>query len=105
VLLLQRSSKETFFPGYYDLPGGKVDFGENPQEAVTRELREETGLIGFEKEIYNAWNWISNYRGTCTQFISISFFVQCLDMSNLRLEQEFENYVWASKKDLDIFEY
>jgi ADP-ribose pyrophosphatase YjhB (NUDIX family) len=33
-------------PGAWTLPGGGVDFGEDPAAAVLRELEEETGLTG-----------------------------------------------------------
>ena len=39
VLLLRRSKKEKFLPGYFELPGGKVDFGENPEKALERSKR------------------------------------------------------------------
>lgn len=32
------------YKGKWDLPGGKIDFGETPLEALERELMEETGL-------------------------------------------------------------
>lgn len=30
--------------GYYDIPGGKIEEGETPEEAAIREMQEETGL-------------------------------------------------------------
>lgn len=30
--------------GYYDIPGGKIEEGENPEETAIREMKEETGL-------------------------------------------------------------
>ena len=30
--------------GYYDIPGGKIEDGESPEETAIREMKEETGL-------------------------------------------------------------
>ena len=30
--------------GYYDMPGGKIEEGELPEEAAIREIKEETGI-------------------------------------------------------------
>ena len=43
-MLIRRSQSETFLPGMYELPGGKVVFGETPRNALVREFREETQI-------------------------------------------------------------
>lgn len=44
-MLLCRSSKELpRWQGQWTLPGGGLDFGEHPENAVVREILEETGL-------------------------------------------------------------
>ena len=43
-LLLCRLNMGCTEAGYWTLPGGGLDWGEPPEDAVVRELREETGL-------------------------------------------------------------
>jgi 8-oxo-dGTP diphosphatase len=44
ILLLRRSGTSKTNPGKWEIPGGKVDQGENFSDALFREVREETGL-------------------------------------------------------------
>lgn len=44
-ILLARASRSSDFPGEWSLPGGGVDHGEHPEQAITREFLEETGLV------------------------------------------------------------
>ena len=43
-LVTKRSKEETTYPEYWDIPGGLVEYGELPREAVIRETKEEVGL-------------------------------------------------------------
>ncbi len=43
-LLITKRLANTFYPGYWELPGGKLDPGEAPAAAAVREAREELGV-------------------------------------------------------------
>jgi 8-oxo-dGTP diphosphatase len=50
VLLTQRKSG-THLAGAWEFPGGKVEAGEDPREALARELREELGIEAIAGEV------------------------------------------------------
>lgn len=51
VLFLQRSHEP--FKGYWVLPGGYVEYDEDPKDTIVREVKEETGLtVKLEEAIY-----------------------------------------------------
>ena len=50
------------FKGSWDLPGGKADFGETPEEALYREIEEETGLKIKSSVLFKAVSYIFKYK-------------------------------------------
>lgn len=50
-LLLTRVSATGFPAGWWALPGGGVEHGESPHDAVLRELHEETGLAAASSRL------------------------------------------------------
>ena len=50
-VLLARMAPGSADAGRWTLPGGGVEFAEHPDDAVLRELREETGLIGERGQV------------------------------------------------------
>ena len=45
VLMCHRHPDRRWYPGIWDLPGGHIEEGEQPNEALVRELEEELGII------------------------------------------------------------
>lgn len=58
ILMVRRRNPPN--AGRWTLPGGKVEPGESLQEAVVRELREETGVIGVPRNVVTAIDVISH---------------------------------------------
>ena len=52
-LVTRRSPTNDFLPNLFDLPGGTVEFGEDPDKALEREIFEETSLkVKIDRPVY-----------------------------------------------------
>ena len=54
-ILLQKRKGSKLWPGYYALPAGHIDEGENQYDALIREAREELGINIDPKKIINSY--------------------------------------------------
>lgn len=59
ILLIQKARGP--HKGKWDLPGGTIEFGEEPYAALKREFAEETGIIGIKVTIHDAISYTMIY--------------------------------------------
>ena len=71
VLVLRRSPSKDHAPGEWETGSGRVEAGETPEQAVHREVREETGL---QVDVMGPVDTFHFYRGaSCEETIGITF--------------------------------
>ena len=63
MLLCRLSQQVGVNPGAWTLPGGGIDFGEDPEDAVVREFQEETGLTVKVVELVSVNSLADNVPG------------------------------------------
>lgn len=88
VLLLKRG-KGQHCGGFWSFPGGKIEAGEQAQQAAMRELKEETGLSA------TCWQSVGEYSYAYPDRLLHFFLFTCV-CDNITLLQTETPHVWTS---------
>jgi mutator protein MutT len=83
---------------FYELPGGRMEFGETAEETLIREVKEETSFTVEPVKLLDTWNFVeSDYQVT-----GIIYFCNIKDGS-LKLSDEHDRYEWLefNEENLD----
>ena len=95
VLLCHRSADRQWYPDTWDLPGGHIEEGETPENALVRELREELGISLAEPlgrhSFYRATDELEMWVWTAGEWIG--------DPSN-RAPDEHDEIGWLTAQDV-----
>jgi 8-oxo-dGTP diphosphatase len=96
VLLLRRSARSKNNAGRWDFPGGKVDPGEQLDEALEREVAEETGLATRIERVAGAGE--GERPDAKVVFL---FFEMRAEPGTPCLSSEHDEYAWIPADKLD----
>lgn len=97
-LLLYKSENEDVSPMEWDIPGGRLKYGENPVEALNREVREETGIDITGKKIFSLKAW--SIQKSKFQLIGIDFLCVLGSIQKFILCEEHLLAQWMRKEEI-----
>ena len=100
-VLLLKTPENDKNDGTWELPGGRMDFGESVEQAFSREMKEE---LGFEKavmgKLLNSWSFMSVREGIDYHFIIFDFEIYS-DESKIKLSDEHDEYRWIGEGEFE----
>lgn len=87
----------------WDLPGGKVEYGENPYDTLIREVKEETYLDIEIQNIIGLW-WffrtkLDNNQVVCTTFLCSMKNSNDVDLTKNPADENISEFKWVTKEE------
>jgi nucleoside triphosphatase len=107
-LLCKMPADRGVFPGQWGLPGGGIEPGEQAEDALRRELREEVGLevSDIEPLFFTDGLYTKRFPGGEQRPIYMIFLVyKCrAAVETVTLNPEFEQSAWVASPSLDKYD-
>ena len=100
VFLPKRSDTKKFLPGVYELPGGHIDFGEEPVSGLRREIDEELGMKVEVGDPFFVFTYTNAIKGSHSfEVIYFAHFIN--ELSNIGLNPEdHSEFAWFAEDEL-----
>jgi 8-oxo-dGTP diphosphatase len=77
VFLPKRADTKKFLPGKYELPGGHVDYGEDMESGLKREIKEELGVEVSLGDPFAVFTYTNEIKGSHS--IEVVYFAKLID--------------------------
>ncbi len=100
TLLLRRANGRVSILGKFELPGGKIAYGEQPEDALRRYLHEEVGLHIKTAELFDVVTYIDR-DDRDMQYAVITYMVNIAQgHHDVRLSQNYDKYIWQKEENI-----
>ncbi|MEV5960795.1 GNAT family N-acetyltransferase [Kribbella sp. NPDC051952] len=101
VYVQRRTAERRLFPGIWDIVGGHLEPGETPEQALVREVEEETGWK-VRDIVWSVADWEWEYEGRVRRELDYLITVDG-DLSRPRLEAgKHDASAWVGPDDLEL---
>ncbi|MCQ4925131.1 NUDIX domain-containing protein [Tissierella carlieri] len=96
VLIVKRNDNDEVGAGNWEFVGGNIEFGEELEQALGREVKEEVNLeITIDKILYS-----TTFKTNSTSQAIILVYKCYAKDDKVKLSEEHVNYKWVSEKEL-----
>lgn len=100
TLLLRRANGRQSIIGKYELPGGKLGYGEQPEDALSRYLKDDANLTIQSAQLYDVLTYV-DHDDRAIQYTFILYLVSLSSAgSKVLLSQNYDHYVWKKLGDV-----
>lgn len=100
TLLLRRSNGRPTILGKFELPGGKLEYGEQPEDALIRNLQTETGLTVQTAQLFDVLTYI-DHDDRDIQYVFILYLVSANTKDvKITLSQNYDHYIFKKVPDI-----
>jgi len=93
ILLIKRAKNDIHAPAVWEVPGGRIETGENPIDGLVREVKEETGLNINVKRPFAVENFVSDDGFAITMI----HFICEVNKEEIKLSEEHTDFYWVEQ--------
>lgn len=98
-LMIRRSENNITGRNQWQFPEGKIRFGENPEDALKRELKEETGLDLISADFLNYHSAVAKFKIGAAHMLRLFF--KCNVEGKVRLSKEHRDWNFFDVEEME----
>ena len=98
TLLLRRANGRESILGKFELPGGKIEYHEQPEDALRRYLTKDAGLVPTSMQLFDVITYIDSDDSEL-QYVFIVYLVT-VESVHVSLSDNYDKAIWQSKSKI-----
>lgn len=100
ILVIKRSDNDDFLPGVWVFPGGGVDYQEEPEEALKREILEECGIEVEISHPLTTFSYMMPSKQGEKHAVEIIYLCTLANDQKVNLSFEHSDFKWISFSEI-----
>lgn len=107
-LMVKRSLDDEDCAGFWEMPSGKLEFGETVEQGLRREIFEEVGIdiASFEQKIIGISEYSSEKKDGTKYSVQLNYAIEVPTKElPIKLSNEHTDFVWATRDSEYVDEF